>query len=213
MITGLRRCLDGLDADEIYDICRSGSEPELNDRLRHAVNKVVRADGGLCEREGSHGPLRRVDLRLVDTTVGRNGFTVALIESKMRYGVDVAFANDWVVNGRNGLAGDLAKLAKAGANVPTYLLLWSPYIERARRPLKYPRWTRRIEDGQVPDISLADCRAATNDMLALLSAGPRWHVEVYTGRRQDADFTLDAWLLETTHVRELAAQVCPTATA
>lgn len=191
-LAALQRCLDGLTTDEVYEICRTGSEPELNDRLRHAVNRLVRPQGWWCEREASRGALRRVDLHLLEAG---SGMTFAMVEAKMRYATDVFHATGWVVDGRNGLAGDVRKLSKAGPNVPTFILFWIPYIALARRGLKYKRWTTVTEDGLVPDVPLEQCREAAAAALHRLSDGPRWHVEVHNGEGEDAVLTLDAWLV------------------
>ncbi|AXH95977.1 hypothetical protein [Ornithinimicrobium avium] len=191
-VAALPHCLDGLTTDEVYETCRTSAEPELNDRLRHAVNRLVRPQGWLCEREATRGQLRRVDLHLVEMG---SGMTFAAVEAKMRYATDLARATDWVVNGRNGLAADVAKLAKAGPNVPTLILLWTPYIALARWGLRYKRWTTATEEGLVPLDSLEQCREATAGALHALSDGPRWHVEVHRGEGKDAELTLDAWLL------------------
>lgn len=50
----------------------------------------------------------------------------------MRYVTILARNTEWVVHGRNGLAADVAKLAKAGPNVPTFMLLWTPDIGLAQ---------------------------------------------------------------------------------
>lgn len=191
-VAALSRCLDDLSIDEVYEICRTGSEPELNDRLRHAVNRLVRSQGWLCEREASRGQLKRVDLHLLERG---SGMTFAMVEGKMRLASDLARNTAWVVDGRNGLAADVAKLAQAGPNVPTFILLWTPYFALARWGLRYKRWTAPTDEGVVPLDSLEQCREATAAALHALSDGPRWHVEVCSGEGNDAALTLDAWLL------------------
>lgn len=191
-VSALPHCLEGLSTDEVFEIRRTGSEPELNDRLRHAVNRQVRANGWLCEREARVGPLRRVDLHLVEMG---SGMTFAAVEAKMRYAIEVAQDPDGVVNSSKGLAADMRKLAQAGPNMPTFLLLWAPYIALARRRLKYARWTTPTDDGLVPNLSLEECREKTFELMNRLSEGPCSHVEVHSGEGEDATLTLDAWLL------------------
>jgi hypothetical protein len=51
-LAGLQACTAHLDADDVIEIVRGrAGEAELNDLLRHAVNRLVRPEGWIVERE------------------------------------------------------------------------------------------------------------------------------------------------------------------
>lgn len=105
-LDGLANCTNHLSAGEVIEIVRSrAGEAELNDLLRHAVNRLVRPEGWIVEREvsdHSHG-LSRVDLAMTETG---SGMRFAWVESKLKYATDAVEAPEVFINGGNSIAKD-----------------------------------------------------------------------------------------------------------
>jgi len=91
-LAALLTCTDHLDDLAVYEVCARGSEPELNDLLRHATNSLVRPNDWLVQREQSRkGLISRADLMMSDLP---SGMVLALVEAKMVYSTDVIDAPD-----------------------------------------------------------------------------------------------------------------------
>lgn len=189
----LPRCTDHLSDDETYEVCaRGGGEAELNDMLRHSMNKIVRQDGWLVQRERTIPKLiSRADLLVVDA----NGDPVSAIESKMFYATD---AVDIPNNYRTSINRDAAKLRRARENapaLPVFLLVWVPYFPEVRRLLRYMKGHVINEGRLVSKYDLDTTREATRRILANVTGGSESTlVEVRRGSGEDGSLILDAYV-------------------
>jgi hypothetical protein len=129
----LSQALANLSADEVYEIGARGGEGELNDLLRHSLNRLVRGRGWLAQREVNLDQVKRVDLAI--TRPSSTG-TVVAIESKMLYLTDAVDAPGLVAM---RVAPDARKLRVLASTVPSLLLMYSPYYRLARLRLGPPR--------------------------------------------------------------------------
>lgn len=188
---GLRTCTQHLDSDEVIEIVRSrAGEAELNDLLRHAVNRHVRSRDWIVEREVSdrrHG-LSRVDLALTDTA---SGMRFAWVEAKLKYATDALEAPKVFIEGGNSIAKDAEVLLAGAAETPKFLLTWVPHVTHSAYRLRYGAGHDKHEDGWRARLTLEQCREACESLLA--SFGPTQRVEVHSGSGRFGSITLDAW--------------------
>lgn len=190
-LAGLATCTDHLNADEVIEIVRSrAGEAELNDLLRHAVNRRVRAEGWIVEREVSdrnHG-LSRVDLAMTETG---SGMRFAWVEAKLKYATDAIEAPEVFLGGGNSISKDASKLLASSLGTPRFLLTWVPYVRHSAYALRYGAGHNQGPDGWRARVDLDQCRNACAELLGQLG-DPR-RVEVRSERGQFGEIILDAW--------------------
>lgn len=190
-VAGLVSCATHLSTDEMIEVVRSrAGEAELNDLLRHAVNRIVRPEGWIVEREVSdrREGLTRVDLAMTETG---SGMRFAWVEAKLKYATDALESADVFINGGNSIAKDAAKLRARTTGTPAFLLTWVPHISHSAFALRYGAGHDQGDDGWRARLDLNMCR---NACAALLSQfGDTQRVEVHSGVGTFGEITLDAW--------------------
>ena len=189
---GLTSCTDHLSVDELIEVVRSrGGEAELNDLLRHAVNRLVRPQHWIVEREVSDPThrLSRVDLAMSETG---SGMRFAWVEAKYRIATD-AIENPgfFIDEPQNAIAKDVAKLRSAQTITPTFLLTWVVHLTHSAFRVRYGAGHDVTDDGWRTRLGLAECREACATLLGAL--GPTERVEVKSGTGTHGSITLDAW--------------------
>lgn len=177
--------------DEVYEVCRSGGEQELNDLLRHAANRIVKRRGWIVEREKTGFGRSRVDIFMADRA---SRMPFAWIEAKMRYATDAVMSPTYVGMGKNGIGLDVEKFRRAPSEAPSFILVWAPYFEVVRLPLRYMRGHAKAADGWTAKLGLEECRDAMGRMLG--DVGATTMTTVVSGEGVDGFLTLDAWLTE-----------------
>lgn len=190
-LEALPACTDHLSDDELYEVCASGGEAELNDLLRHATNRLVRPQGWIVQREQTKSGLyTRADITM--TEMG-SGMPFAVIEAKMFYASDVLDSPDRL---RAMLARDAAKLKLIVdfGQPPAFLLVWVPYFGSVSRRLRYMKGHTSAGDGWTTRHALEDTRAATAGLLAELGDHVQ-SVHVRTTAGDDGSVVLDAHLV------------------
>lgn len=187
IVDGLGTCTRHLSPDEVFEVCSRGGEQELNDLLRHAVNRLVRPSHWIMQREQTRLGIARVDLLLSEMG---SGAVFAFVEAKMRYATDAVEAPDYVWK---SISGDVKKLLAAPPVVPIFFVMWAPYFAHARRVLRYGNGHDLSADGWRPRVSLEECRASMGALLG--RAGEPTRVEVCSGTGEDGEITLDGWLV------------------
>ncbi|MGC5583829.1 hypothetical protein [Ornithinimicrobium sp. W1665] len=195
--TGIRTCTSHLEPDDLLEVFRGRSgEAELNDLLRHALNRSVRERGWVAEREVTDGVegLRRVDLAVTDTSRGwTRPARVAWIEAKLQYPAN-AFISPGMFTGLAGKssAADEHRLAAAATSTPKYLLTWVPHLARSVRPIKYARGHIRRGDEWVSNPAYDQWREVGTRLLEGL--GSTRVLTIREERGSSGDLTLDAWV-------------------
>lgn len=190
-VSALAMCIDHLDTDEVIEVVRSrAGEAELNDLLRHSVNRLVRPRGWIVEREASD---RREGLSRVDFAMTETGSDMrfAWVEAKLKYASDAVDSPDVFIDGGNSIARDAAKLGARSTDTPAFLLTWIPYINHSILALRYGAGHVRGEDGWRARLGLDQCREACGSLLSQF--GDTRQVEVHVGTGQFGTLTLDAW--------------------
>lgn len=190
-LNALLTCTDHLDDLAVYEVCARGSEPEMNDLMRHATNTLVRPHGWIVQREQSRtGLISRADLMMSDLP---SGMVLAILEAKMVYSTDVIDAPDlWMP----GFDRDATKLAAAGgtdSRTPRFLLTWVPHFAVVRRRLRYMAGHRLTGEQWFGMHTLGQSRSAMTAALTRWGSGTQ-HVQVRESRSVDGDLTLDAYL-------------------
>lgn len=190
-LAGLATCTNHLSTDEAIEIVRSrAGEPELNDLLRHAVNRLVRPEGWIVEREVSdpgHG-LSRVDLAMTETG---SGMRFAWVEAKLKYATDAVESPEVFINGGNSIAKDASKLLARPTITPRFLLTWIPHVRHSAFALRYGAGHDQGDDGWRARLDIDQCRDACAALLRQF--GDTRRVEVHSGIGQFGEITLDAW--------------------
>lgn len=190
-LSGLATCTTHLETDEVIEIVRSrAGEAELNDLLRHAVNRLVRPQAWIVEREVSdrdHG-LSRVDLAMTETG---SGMRFAWVEAKLKYASDAVDSPDVFIDGGNSIAKDAGKLLARSTDTPAFLLTWVPYVSYSTYALRYGAGHSHGDDGWRVRLDLDQCRAASASLLRQFGDVER--VEVHSGTGQFGALVLDAW--------------------
>jgi len=190
-VAGLKTCVDHLDPDEVIEIVRGrAGEAELNDLLRHAVNRLVRSQGWIVEREVSDRAhaLSRVDLVMTETG---SGMRFAWVEAKLKYATDAVESPEVFVDGGNSIAKDAMALMASPSQTPKFLLTWVPYVTHSSFRLRYGGGHDLGDDGWRARVELDQCRAACARLLSQYGE-PRL-VEVTAGVGQFGTISLDAW--------------------
>lgn len=187
LVDGLRSCCDHLQDDEVYEICSRGGEAELNDLLRHAINREIRPLGWISQREQSRSGMPRVDLLISDMG---SGMPFGVVEAKMCYATDAVESVKMV---RSHVDGDVAKLSRVDPIVPRFFLMWAPYFAVVRRPLRYMAGHVAHGDEWLPRLELDQVRQAMQALLVSATTTPQ-HVVVRSCNGTDGKLTLDAWL-------------------
>ena len=190
-LAALPSCTDHLDDLAVYEVCARGSEPELNDLLRHATNTRVRPNDWIVQREQSRtGLISRADLMMTDLP---SGIVVAILEAKMVYSTDVLDAVGlWLP----AFERDVTKLAAAAGTStppPRFLLTWVPHFAVVRRRLRYMAGHRPAGEGWFSVHDLGETRTGVTAALSRLGTGTQ-HVQVRESSSADGDLILDAYL-------------------
>jgi hypothetical protein len=184
----LSKCTNHLCANEVYDICARGGEGELNDLLRHALNRRIRhPEGWICQREQ-----RRVDLVVSElpSAAGTPGRQLAAIESKFRYSTRPDRGSYM-----RKMLSDVDKLGAMDPTLERKFLLWSPYLSVVRRSIYYMDGHQPAEDGTyVPRWPIEYCRDAMEEILQTRS-GDLDRVGVRKAEGSDGSLVLDAYVL------------------
>lgn len=187
--TGLAAATDHLTVDEVIEIGRGrGGEAELNDLLRHAVNRLVRPQSWLVEREVSDQThrLKRVDLAMTETS---SGMRLAWVEAKMHYATDAVESPTYVID---TIAKDAAKLRAGSSEAPAFLLTWLFHLAHTVFPVRWRAGHVVDEGGWRTRLDVATCRKACGELL-VGQFGPTHRVEVKSGVGEYGTVTLDAW--------------------
>lgn len=189
-LSALEVCTQHLDAEEVFEVCSRGGEQELNDLLRHAVNRIVRPMDQRVQREQTRPGVSRADLMLSDLG---SGSILAILEAKMRYMTDAIESPEHV---RSAVRLDLKKLAGMAGTIPCLFLMWSPYFALMHRTI---RWMAGHDQQGVdwkPRRPMQECVDAMTELLAVEGACPVTRVRVREASGDDGDVTLFAWLLQ-----------------
>lgn len=190
-VAGLASCATHLGTDEVIEVVRSrAGEAELNDLLRHAVNRLVRPDGWIVEREVSDRTegLARVDLAMTETG---SGMRLAWVEAKLKYATDALESPEVFINGGNSIAKDVVKLRAYPTSTPRFLLTWVPHVSHSAFALRYGAGHDKGEDGWRARLDIDKCRDACAALLRQF--GDTQRVEVHSGVGAFGEITLDAW--------------------
>ena len=190
-LSGLATCTSHLDTDEVIEIVRSrAGESELNDLLRHAVNRLVRSHDWIVEREVSDRDhrLSRVDLAMTETG---SEMRFAWVEAKLKYASDAVDSPDVFINGGNSIAKDAGKLFARSTDTPAFLLTWVPYVSHSTNALRYGAGHSQGNDGWRVRLDLDRCRDACAALLHQF--GDAHRVEVHSGTGKFGALVLDAW--------------------
>ena len=190
-LAGLVTCATHLSTDEIIEVVRSrAGEAELNDLLRHAVNRLVRPEGWIVEREVSDRRecLSRVDLAMTEPG---SGMRFAWVEAKLKYATDAVESPDVFINGGNSIAKDASKLLARPTITPKFLLTWVPHVSHSAFALRYGAGHDQGDDGWRARLDVDQCRSACAALLRPL--GHTQRVGVHSGVGQFGQVSLDAW--------------------
>jgi len=189
-LEALPTCTDHLSDDELYEVCASGGEAELNDLLRHAANRLARPRGWIVQREQTRpGLYNRVDITMSEMA---SDSPLAVLEAKMFYASDLL---DITNRCREMLARDAAKLKQVVelGQPPAFLLAWVPHYTTVNRKLRHMKGHRPTSDGWTPRHDLDETRSAATRLLADFGDVQRVHVRTTSG--YDGSVVLEAHLV------------------
>ncbi|MBW8173415.1 hypothetical protein K0651_10215 [Ornithinimicrobium sp. Arc0846-15] len=191
LLEAIRMCTNGLSDDEIYEVCSSGGEGELNDLLRHAANRIVRSQGWIVQREQTRpGLFKRVDITVSDR---KSLEPMTVIEAKMFYASDLLDIPRQVDAKLEADAAKLEPIVDAG-RAEGYLLVWVPYYSQVRRDIRHLGGHIAGSDGWSTRYSLESTEKAAAELLGGYG-GPIRSSRIRSTDSEDGSLVLDAYLV------------------